>query len=272
MNAFENNIMSIYGKKGEEWLANLPSHVRQYEALWDLCQLKPFDNLSLNYVVSGYQKEKPIVLKLSLDALSLNKEAMALQAFTGYGAVAVLGYEDDALLLQRAVPGNVLKTKFPEGSKKGIEIACNVIEKLRLAQIPSGNSFPHITELLATLDKEWNIPKDHLRRARKLKQELLQNQDSQVLLHGDLHQDNILSDGKEWLVIDPKGVIGFPINEVWACVEDPNHDLVYISKYFNFKLDDVVAWYYVHLILAACWCVEDNLNPKRFLDLAQSVY
>jgi len=31
-----------------------------------------------------------------------------------------------------------------------------------------------------------------------------------VLLHGDLHQDNILSHGDDWLVIDPKGVIGFP--------------------------------------------------------------
>jgi streptomycin 6-kinase len=35
-----------------------------------------------------------------------------------------------------------------------------------------------------------------------------------VLLHGDLHQDNILSQGDDWLVIDPKGVIGFPINEI----------------------------------------------------------
>lgn len=74
-----------------------------------------------------------------------------------------------------------------------------------------------------------------------------------------------------WLVIDPKGVIGHPINDLWACIEEPNHDLRYISEYFGYQFDNVVKWYYVHLILAACWQTEDNLDPSFFLKLANQI-
>lgn len=91
------------------------------------------------------------------------------------------------------------------------------------------------------IEKEWEIPKNHLQNARTLKEELLAKTFAlPVLLHGDLHQENILSHGDDWLVIDPKGVIGFPINEVWACVEKPSHDLKFISEYFDYSFYDVV--------------------------------
>jgi streptomycin 6-kinase len=92
-----------------------------------------------------------------------------------------------------------------------------------------------------------------------------------VLLHGDLHQENILSNGNSWVVIDPKGVIGDPIHEIWACVEDPIYDLKFLASYFGYSLQDIVEWYYVHLILASCWQAEDGLDTSLFLTLAQSV-
>jgi streptomycin 6-kinase len=265
MNTFEKNITSIYREKGKAWLSELPKLVQECALLWGLSNLTPFSNLSYNYVLSGYKEAVPIVLKLSLNAFDLNKETRALEAFSGYGSVSVLAYKEGALLLQRAVPGHLLK-----GSGT-IQIACKVIKKLHQAPLPTLGNFPHIEEWLTALDKAWKLPELHLQRARRLKKQLLEPTRVPVLLHGDLHRENILSNGEDWLVIDPKGVIGYPINEVWACVEDPPHDLAYIAKYYNFKLDEVIKWYYVHLILAACWQVEDNLDPKHFLDLAQGV-
>lgn len=271
MNPFEKNISSIYQSRGKAWLADLPKKVAQIAVLWELDQLRPFENLSYNYVLEGCQKGKPIVLKLSLDELSLSKEAKALEAFVDYGAVAVLGHTNDALLLQRAVPGRLLKNHFPKGNRSAIQIACDVAKRLHQAPLPKEHHFPHVKELLETLDKEWDIPQLHLQKARTLKNGLLETQVAPVLLHGDLHQDNILSNGDDWLIIDPKGVIGSPINEVWAFVEDPKNDLTFISKYFDFNHNDVVRWYYVHLVLAACWQVEDHLDPTLFLNLAESV-
>jgi streptomycin 6-kinase len=105
-----------------------------------------------------------------------------------------------------------------------------------------------------------------------LKQQLLSTTSAhRVLLHADLHQGNILSHKNDWLVIDPKGAIGLPINDFWACVENPDHDLWYISERFDYPIDDVIKWYYVHLVLAACWQAEDNLDSTLFLQLADAI-
>jgi streptomycin 6-kinase len=270
MEALRNNIISIYGEKGKNWLASLPEQVKQLENFWNLSQLKPFSNLSYNYVLSGFQNKIPIILKLSLNTEDLDREAKALNAFKRYGAVSILGQQKNALLLEQAVPGQPLKGSISK--KETIPIACQVVERLRLAPLPLEADFPCIEDWLSTLDKEWKLPKEHLERARRLKNQLLlENITSPVLLHGDLHQDNILLHGNEWLVIDPKGVIGYPINEIWACVEEPQYDLRFLAEYFNYSLEEVVKWYYVHLILAACWQAEDHLDPTSFLILAETV-
>lgn len=271
MSLFANNIVSIYGNKGKEWLANLPIQEKQLAALWKLDHLHPFDNLSYNFVLEGYQNDIPIVLKISLDEISLEKETEALKVFKGYGAVGVLAQTNNALLLQKADPGVSLKAQFLKGNQHTIEVACAAANRLHQAPLPNYQHFPHIKDLLSTFDKEWNIPHFHLQKARKLKDKLLEKQNTPVLLHGDMHQENILSNGNDWLVIDPKGVIGYPINEMWAFVENPKNDLEYISNYFNFKYDDAVQWYYVHAIMASCWQIEDGLDPTGILALAESV-
>ncbi len=225
------------------------------------------DNLSYNYVLSGYRQQTPIIVKLNCDALSLNREAHALEAFAGYGAVALLDRQQNALLLQRALPGRCLKN-----NPKAIEIACAVIEKLHKAPVPKDHPFPHIKDWLSALDKDWKLPQAYIKMAREYKNQLLKTSAPCILLHGDLHQDNILANEEDWLVIDPKGVIGYPIKDVCACVENPDYDLKYIAHYFHYPLEEVTQWYFVHLLLAACWQVEDKLDPSRFLDLAKPIF
>lgn len=270
METLKHNIVKIYGKRGEGWLAELPRKIEQLQHSWGLSGLKPFPNLSYSYVLAGLQGKVPVILKLSPDANLIDKEAMALNAFEGFGAVSVLDREEGVLLLERAVPGDLLKSSLPK--EKRIKIACKVIDKLHQAPIPCKEGYPLIEEWLAAVDKEWDLPKDHLERARNLKNKLIKKDSGRkVLLHGDLHQENILSNGNAWVVIDPKGVIGNPIHEIWACVEDPSHDLKFLATYFGYLFQDVVEWYYVHLILAACWQAEDSLDASRFLTLAQSL-
>lgn len=270
MKKLQANIVKIYGKRGEDWLAGLPSIIEQVQHSWGLSKLKPFSNLSYSYVLEGMQGNIPVILKLSPDADLIDKEAVALNAFKGFGAVSVLGRKEGILLLERAIPGDLLKNSFPK--EKRIEIACEVIGRLHQAPVPSKEGFPAIEEWLAVVDKEWDIPRDHLKRACKLKKKLIKKDSGRkVLLHGDLHQENILSNGNSWVVIDPKGVIGDPIHEIWACVEDPSYDLKFLATYFGYSLQDIVEWYYVHLILASCWQAENGFDASLFLTLAQSV-
>ncbi len=270
MQRLKHNIIKVYGKLGERWLAELPRKIEQLQHSWGLSGLKPYPNLSYSYVLAGFQGNIPVILKISPDINLINKEAMALSVFKGFGAVSVLGREQGALLLQRATPGDLLKNSFPQ--KKRVEIACNVMANLHKAPVPSNEDFPAMEEWLSAIDKEWDLPKDHLKRARKLKNELIKKDtERKVLLHGDLHQENILLNGDDWIVIDPKGVIGSPIHEIWAYVEDPSQDLQHIAHFLGFPFSDVVGWYYVHLILSSCWQVEDGISLSGFLSLAQSV-
>lgn len=186
MEKLKHNIVKIYGKRGKDWLAGLPRRIEQLQHSWRLSKLKPFPNLSYNYVLEGLQGNMSVILKISPDADLMKKEAEALNTFKGFGAVSVLGHEDGALLLERANPGDLLKNSLPK--EKRIEIACKVMEKLHQAPIPSKEGFPEIEEWLVAVDKEWSLPKDHLKRARKLKNKLItKDPGRKVLLHGDLH-------------------------------------------------------------------------------------
>lgn len=113
---------------------------------WGLSELKPFPNLSYTYVLEGLQGTTPIILKLSPDTDLMDKEAKALDAFKGFGAVSMLSPKEGVLLLER---GQLLKNNPPKG--KRIEIACKVIEKLHQAPVPSKDSFPAIEEWIAGL-------------------------------------------------------------------------------------------------------------------------
>lgn len=271
MDTYGHSLLAIYGKEGERWLAELPHKIQALQDAWGLSSLTPLSNLSFNYVLKGCQGTSPIILKLSPDTQALEREAQALKAFQGFGAISLLDQKQEALLLEQAEPAAPLKNHVP--SEKRIQIVCQIIDQLHQAPLPQNRHiFPTMEEWLKTLDQAWELPHEHLDRARRLKKKLLQTSSApHVLLHGDLHQENILSHQEGWCVIDPKGVIGSPIHEMWACVEDPQQDLRYLSAYFHYPFQEVAEWYYVHLILAACWQAEDKLDSGRFIQLAQSV-
>jgi streptomycin 6-kinase len=272
MSTFHSNIISIYGEKGKAWINELPRLVAAISSRLDLRDLIEITNLTYNYVLSGFQGDNPIILKLGLDHEALTREVFALKCFAVYGVVKVLAENDGMLLLERAVPGTSLKNYFPNRDQESIEIACKVMKKLHKANIPITHNFPHIKDWLTALDRDWPIPDAYLKKARKLRDQLLKMSSADALLHGDLHHDNILQNGNDWLVIDPKGVIGSPINEIWAFVMDIERDIPFIAQYFNFRTQDVFNWYFVHVILAACWNLEDNIDASLFLGLAEKAY
>jgi streptomycin 6-kinase len=126
------------------------------------------------------------------------------------------------------------------------------MKQLHQAPLRQKGNFSHIKDLMQALDRDWPVPKEYLEKARILKNKLLLSSTNRpILLHGDLHHGNILENDKAFVVIDPKGVIGYPINEVWAFLRDPINDIEYVSNYFGFDRKEVKQWYFVHLILTA---------------------
>lgn len=277
MNDFESNIKNIYGKKGEEWLLNLPKIVVDIGIRYNISgSLMPVSNLSYNYVFSGLKDNIPVIFKLSLDHELLSREAYALKCFSGLGGVDLIAQEEGLLLLNKVIPGTSLKAYFPNRDKEAIEIICNVIKKLHQAAIPENHNFPHIKNWLSTLDKDWNIPDEYLQKARKLGDYLLATNDSDILLHGDLHHDNILNNGNEWIIIDPLGVIGDPSYEVIPFIYNPIPEILsevnaafiiqsrisIFAKKLNVSQSRIANWCFVRAVLGWIWTLQDKCDTE----------
>lgn len=283
MNTFHSNILNIYGQRGKAWLDELPELVAAISSRLDLRDLIEVTNLTYNYVLSGLQGNNPIILKLGLDSEGLAREAFALKCFAGYGVVKVLAEDKSMLLLERAVPGASLKRYFPDREQESIEIACSVMKKLHQANIPATHNFPHIKDWLAALDKGWPIPEGYLKKAKKLRDQLLQTSEADVLLHGDLHHDNILQTANNLVVIDPKGVIGEPAYEVAAFIRNPIPELlnhadapnIILNRITRFsealKLSErrIIDWCFVQAVLAWVWALEDSCDATYFEQLTK---
>lgn len=306
MSAFHANILNIYGEKGQAWLDELPALVTAISARLNLRDLKEVTNLTYNYVLSGFQGDNPIILKLGLDNAGLKREALALKCFAGCGAVKVLSEDDGILLLERAVPGTTLKSYFPDKEEESIEIVCGVMKRLHLTApltelkprqtggLREASYFHHmkdpdyaggfaVASWLTALDKDWPLPDVYLHKARQLRDQLLQTAKPDVLLHGDLHHDNILQNGDGWLVIDPKGLIGEPAYEVAAFIRNPIPELLdhadamtilhnRITRFaaaLELPSQRILDWCFVQAVLAWVWALEDGCDASYFEQLTK---
>ena len=103
--------------------------------------------------------------------------------------------------------------------------------------------------------------------------DLIASQGETVLLHGDLHHDNILSAGREsWLVIDPKGVAGereFEIGPMmynpWNRVLDRPDLKAVLSRRVDILVDELgfdrqkmAAWGFVEAMLSMAWSYQSH--------------
>ena len=70
--------------------------------------------MTFNYVVSGYQNDKPIILKIGMNSKALTKEASCLKALAKHAVAEVIAHYDNMIIMQPAVPGNTLKDHFPD--------------------------------------------------------------------------------------------------------------------------------------------------------------
>jgi streptomycin 6-kinase len=125
-----------------------------------------------------------------------------------------------------------------------------------------------------------------LQRACALFGELAASQGDRKLLHGDLHHDNILWDAtRDWVAVDPKGVIGEPAYEFGAMLRNPteNPELFahpsiaarrasIIAERLACDADRVLAWGFAQGILSAVWALEDGTNPAGGMATAAAIW
>jgi len=287
---FVHLVTKTYGARGTQWLGDLPSLIAACADHWRLTQLVPYPNLTYGYVLAGMRADEPVVLKLYCDKVRFAQEEKALAAFAGHGCIRRLAvsYDRRALLLERAVPGHSLVSYFPHDDNAAIAIASSVITQLHGAPVPASNSFETVNMLLPDFSVAQPLLEPFRVQAQTLKEQLLATTKHHVLLHGDVHYDNILAHKTNWLAIDPQGVIGDPVYDVTVCIRHPLTQLLeqpypiriivnridHFAYHLGWEAQRIYDWTFVQTVAAAWWSIEDGLDATRhvaFLKLLQNI-
>ncbi|MFL5977840.1 MAG: aminoglycoside phosphotransferase family protein [Gaiellaceae bacterium] len=157
---------------------------------------------------------REVVLKVQDPHRESEHEAEALQVWDGEGAVRLLDHEPEehALLLERCVPGTPLSAA---GAEAALDVFVGLLPRLWK---PAAASFRTLAAEAAwwadSLEDTWErfgrpFERKLLDAALEGLQELPKAQGPAVLLHQDLHGDNVLAAQREpWLAIDPKPLAG----------------------------------------------------------------
>ena len=128
----------------------------------------------------------------------------------GDGAARVLGHENGALLMERAVGSGSLSDMARTGrDNEACEILCATAARLHA---PRFRPFPELTPLTHWFHALSPMAAAYggiLSRCDAASRMLLATSHDILPLHGDLHHDNVLDFGSRgWLAIDPKCLLG----------------------------------------------------------------
>ncbi|HEU5109596.1 MAG TPA: aminoglycoside phosphotransferase family protein [Micromonosporaceae bacterium] len=290
--AMARNATDAWGADGARWLAALPDLVAAVARDWDLAVGDPFP-LSYHWVCAVTRADgTPAVLKLGPpEPGHLAVEAATLEFLGGRGAVRLLAHDParGALLLERA-PGPPVSALGPDRDAEATDAVIAAIRGLR-RPAPAGGPWPelaaHEAESFAGhlrgVPDHPDLPHSLVRRAAAVFDELCASAPGSVLLHGDLHHDNVLAAEREpWLVIDPFGVIGDPGYEVGSMLYNPDPPrrderwlalvedrIERLADGLSMPVERVVAWGFVKAVLTDVWTAQDGgIRPSRGLDVA----
>lgn len=226
---FVEKVHRVFGDKGRAWLPHLPKILARCHEKWALPEGRPCPVVGMTYIeFTTTAGGEPVALKVGVPHEELFTEMEALALYNGRGAARLLEADRElgAILMRRAVPGTML---WQVGdNREQTHIAASVMKELPVS-VPETHSMPHFsrwTERAFRLTRtEWDpeerMPRDLLGRAEAAFIELSHDRTHDVVLHGDLHHENILWDEADgWLAIDPKGVIGPRCLEVGRYIQN----------------------------------------------------
>lgn len=197
------------------WLERVPDLLAECADEWELELGDAYPQGAAGYAVRATLPDRtPVVLKLIYPHREAEHEAEALRVWDGEGAVRLLAYDEErwAMLIERCEPGTLLAKSDPETA---LDVFIGLLPRLWK---PVGDPFRSLADeaqwWTEQLPAEWGEAgrpfEEHVvEMAIDALETLSATQGEQVLLHQDLHGDNVLAAEREpWLVIDPKPLVG----------------------------------------------------------------
>jgi streptomycin 6-kinase len=293
---FIESVHRVFGDQGRAWLPRLPGLIADCREKWSLDDGVMCSVARMNYIeLTTTEAGDPVVLKIGVPNPELFTEMEALRLYGGRRAVTLLGSDAElgAILMRRLQPGTMLWQLGD--NREETRIAASIMREL-CVPVPPSHGLPTFAgwverafRLTRTQwDPEGLMPRDLIDRAEAAFEEILHSSNGDVVLHGDLHHENILLDSESgWTAIDPKGVVGphclevgrFLQNQLPSTVSRRRREDLVRERVDVFGLElgiprkTLVASGLVDCVMGHCWGFEeeDGIGPEwyRGLELAR---
>ena len=225
----------------------------------------------------------PAMLKLSSN-IDQQRGAAVMEWWAGDGAAQVFARTDTALLMARAVGPRSLGD-MARGNKddQACRILCATANRLHRRRPDPPPGLVPLSLWFRDLEPAAAKHGGVLIRSLEAAQLLLGHPQGQVVLHGDLHHDNVLDFGhKGWLAIDPHGLVGergFDFANIFTNpdLSDPKRPVATQPGRFHRRLGVVaeaadidrrrlLLWILAWTGLSAAWFLGDQ-DPLADIDL-----
>jgi len=278
----QNEIVQIREYFGQVFLEKLERDLAVYTACWQLSELSLIDYFSVNCLfLCRSQIYGDAVLKIGNPCRETFAEIAMLREYGGgrFCRLYEADPENGVLLLEQIRPGTRLRD-VPSLDKR-LELFAGIFTGLHKPPADPGE-YPaysgwvsRIAGYMGGQPEHWELCV-YMRRAEKLYLEAETIYSRKMLLHGDLHHDNLLlNEQKTYTIIDPKGVVGDPVFEVGRFILNEDEDglppdeylckVRYIIKKLKMLLgiptDIIKKGYFIEMAMANCWNVESGEPP-----------
>ena len=289
---FRSRMRSAFGEAGQKWLSEIDRILSECASHWGLSIGDAYPNPSYQLVFPCVGRAgRRLALKLGVPRDELRDEAIALRYWSGRGTVKII---DDnqrlgALLLERIDPGSQLADVASDNDDSATEIGATAFMRVAAAGIIRADAQSPDLRLLPSL-ATWAdafrryserfpdggpIGSEAIARASTMFRALTSSTTSVGILHGDLHHHNILRSGPsddDWVVIDPKGIIGDQTFEAGAFLRNPvaafgsgidgvartRRRIDILIAITGNDRERMIDWAWVGTVLSAVWCVEED--------------
>lgn len=226
---------------------------------------------------------EPAMLKLSIEEDERLGGAV-MEWWEGDGAARVLAREGHALLLERATgPASLSDMARTGRDDEASHILCLAAARLHRPRAKAPPDLTPLSQWFRDLAPAASVHGGIISRCAATAETLLRDQREVVVLHGDLHHDNVLDFGERgWLAIDPKHIVGergFDYANIFTNpdLSDPARPVATEPGRFARRLEIVaqaakldrlrlLSWILAWTGLSAVWFLGDD-DPMAEIDL-----
>ena len=221
-------------KLGAERYNERISVVEKYKDQWELSEIAFQPSLSVNSLIfyAFSKRYGNVIFKILINNEFEEdiKEIMSLIQFQGENFCKLYEYsiEDKVYIMERIIPADTLYESARRDER--IKIVGAIFKVLHKPDLPD-STFPTYSEWFDAGKEGTKNRKDceelrqYLESAESMLKDICQKYSRNVLLHGDLHHENILkNENGGYTVIDPKGVAGDPVFDLSRFILDEFRD------------------------------------------------